>query len=107
MRDAIDWNAEICGCLFARGKRHQDSEILRGGRGRGKGSLGREAGCKIKGRVSHRGRKREVAFWLRGAAGSRLTEAKLKSKGVGRGWRVQDLKGLLWHSLFSGGVCGG
>lgn len=40
MRDAIDWNAEICGCLFARGKRHQDSEIFRGGRGRGKVVLG-------------------------------------------------------------------
>lgn len=40
VRDAIDWNAEICGCLFSRGKRHQDSEIFRGGWGRGKVVLG-------------------------------------------------------------------
>lgn len=51
--------------------------------------------------------EREVALRLRGAAGSRLTKAKLKSKGVGRGWRLQYLKRLLWHSLFSGGICGG
>lgn len=40
MRDVIDWNAEIRGRLCARGKRHQDSEIFRGGRGRGKIVLG-------------------------------------------------------------------
>lgn len=44
---------------------------------------------------------------LRGAVGSQLSKAKLKGSGVGGGWRLQYLKGLLWHSLFSGGVCRG
>lgn len=53
----------------------------------------------------HTEEEREVALRLRGAVGAHPSKAKLKSIRVGEGWRSQYLKGLLWHSLFSGGVC--
>lgn len=53
----------------------------------------------------HTEEEREVALRLRGAVGAHPSKAKLKGIRVGEGWRSQYLKGLLWHSLFSGGVC--